>query len=84
VAHILLIQEDDETEDAYAARVDSVGSRLAANEDFATIAADASDDIGSSFVGGDLGFTDGSGLSRFDGRCDFCFRGGWYFAPCDN
>jgi peptidyl-prolyl cis-trans isomerase D len=24
------------------------------------IAADASDDIGSSFVGGDLGFTDGS------------------------
>jgi peptidyl-prolyl cis-trans isomerase D len=60
VAHILLIQEDGETEDAYAARVDSVGSRLAANEDFATIAADASDDIGSSFVGGDLGFTDGS------------------------
>lgn len=60
VAHILLIQEDDETEDAYAARIGSVGSRLAANEDFATIAADASDDIGSSFVGGDLGFTDGS------------------------
>lgn len=60
VAHILLIQQDDETEDAYAARIDSVGSRLAANEDFATIAADASDDIGSSFVGGDLGFTDGS------------------------
>ena len=60
VAHILLIQQDDETEDAYAARIDSVGSRLAANEDFATIAADASDDIGSSLVGGDLGFTDGS------------------------
>lgn len=60
VAHILLIQQDDEIEDAYAARINSVGSRLAANEDFATIAADASDDIGSSFVGGDLGFTDGS------------------------
>ena len=60
VAHILLIQEDDETDEAYATRIDEVGSRLAADEDFAAVAADASDDIGSSFVGGDLGFTDGS------------------------
>ena len=60
VAHILLIQEADETDEAYAARIDEVDARLGSDEDFAAIAADASDDIGSSFVGGDLGFTDGS------------------------
>ena len=60
VAHILLVQNDDETDQAYAERINVVGARLAADEDFAAIAADASDDIGSSFVGGDLGFTDGS------------------------
>lgn len=60
VAHILLVQNDDETDQAYAERIKVVGARLAADEDFAAIAADASDDIGSSFVGGDLGFTDGS------------------------
>jgi len=60
VAHILLVQNDDETDQAYAERINVVGARLAADEDFAAIAADSSDDIGSSFVGGDLGFTDGS------------------------
>ena len=60
VAHILLVQNDDETDQAYAERINVVGARLATDEDFAVIAADASDDIGSSFVGGDLGFTDGS------------------------
>ena len=60
VAHILLVQNDDETDQAYAERISTVGARLASDEDFAAIAADASDDIGSSFVGGDLGFTDGS------------------------
>jgi len=60
VAHILLIQEDDETDEVYAGRIKAVADRLAADEDFAAVAADASDDIGSSFVGGDLGFTDGS------------------------
>ena len=60
VAHILLVQNDDETDQAYAERINVVGARLAADEDFAAIAADASDDIGSSFVGGDLGFTDGT------------------------
>lgn len=60
VAHILLVQNGDETDQAYAERINVVGARLAADEDFAAIAADASDDIGSSFVGGDLGFTDGS------------------------
>lgn len=60
VAHILLIQEDDETDEIYAGRIKAVADRLVADEDFAAVAADASDDIGSSFVGGDLGFTDGS------------------------
>ena len=60
VAHILLIQEGDETDEIYAGRIKAVADRLVADEDFAAVAADASDDIGSSFVGGDLGFTDGS------------------------
>ncbi len=60
VAHILLIQEDDETDEVYAGRIKAVADRLVADEVFAAVAADASDDIGSSFVGGDLGFTDGS------------------------
>ena len=59
VAHILLIQEDDETDEIYAGRIKAVADRLVADEDFAAVAADASDDIGSSFVGGVLGFTDG-------------------------
>lgn len=60
VAHVLLTQAEEESDEAYAARVRAVGDRLALNEDFASVAADESDDIGSSFVGGDLGFTDGS------------------------
>ena len=60
VAHILLMQQDAETATEYQARIDEVGARLAAGEDFAEVAADASDDVGSAGFGGELGFTDGS------------------------
>lgn len=60
VAHILLTRAEDETGAGYAARVDDVAARIASGENFAEIASSASDDIGSSSIGGDLGFTDGS------------------------
>ena len=60
VSHILLIQGDDETPADYAQRIDEVAARLASGEDFAVVAEQGSDDIGSASMGGQLGFTDGS------------------------
>ena len=60
VAHILITQMDDEDDDGYQARIDAVSARLTSGDDFATIAQDLSDDIGSASIGGDLGYTDGS------------------------
>ena len=60
VAHILLTQADDEDSAGYQARVDAVSTRLASGDDFASIAQELSDDIGSASLGGDLGYTDGS------------------------
>ncbi len=60
VSHILLIRGDDESVEDYARRIDDVAARLAAGEDFAAVAAIASDDPGSAGMGGELGFTDGS------------------------
>lgn len=60
VSHILLIAGGDEAPEHYAGRIDDVAARLAAGEDFATLAAELSDDIGSAASGGDLGFTDGT------------------------
>ncbi|MDA9368035.1 SurA N-terminal domain-containing protein [Flavobacteriaceae bacterium] len=60
VAHILLMKQDAETAGEYQERIDEVGSRLDIGEDFAEVAADASDDVGSASFGGELGFTDGS------------------------
>ncbi|SDK26294.1 SurA N-terminal domain-containing protein [Microbulbifer yueqingensis] len=51
-AHILL-------EDADEAKIAEIQSRLEAGEDFAALAREYSDDVGSSEEGGDLGFTDG-------------------------
>ncbi|MEX2962097.1 SurA N-terminal domain-containing protein [Microbulbifer sp. TYP-18] len=51
-AHILL-------EDAAQDKVDEVQARLDAGEDFAELAKELSDDLGSSEEGGDLGFTSG-------------------------
>jgi peptidyl-prolyl cis-trans isomerase D len=60
IAHILLIQGDDESVEAYTRRVDDAASRIAADEDFADLAAELSDDVGSAALGGELGFTDGT------------------------
>ena len=60
IAHILLIQGDDESVEDYAGRIDEVASRIAAGEDFAELAGEVSDDVGSATLGGELGFTDGT------------------------
>ena len=60
VAHILITQMDDEDAAGYQTRIDAVSARLASGDDFAVIAQELSDDIGSASLGGDLGYTDGS------------------------
>lgn len=60
VAHILITPIDDENAAAYQARIDAVSARLANGDEFAVVAQDLSDDIGSASVGGDLGYTDGT------------------------
>ena len=60
VSHILLIQEDDESDATYRQRVAETAERIARGEDFADLAAELSDDLGSASLGGELGFTDGS------------------------
>lgn len=59
VSHILLIQEDGESDESYAQRLQDAQSALAAGEVFSAVAARVSDDIGSSNDGGDLGYTGG-------------------------
>lgn len=60
VSHILLIQSDDESDTAYGRRVADTAERIGRGEDFADLAAELSDDLGSASLGGELGFTDGS------------------------
>ena len=60
VAHILITQMDDEDSAGYQARIDAVSARLSTGDDFASIAQELSDDIGSASLGGDLGYTDGT------------------------
>jgi peptidyl-prolyl cis-trans isomerase D len=59
VSHILLIQGDDEADEAYAQRVQSAQTALTDGEAFSVVAERLSDDIGSSSDGGDLGYTAG-------------------------
>lgn len=54
-AHILI-----EFGDGAEAKLSQVQARLANGEDFAVVASELSDDIGSSELGGDLGMTDGA------------------------
>ena len=54
--HILLRVEDDSRAAAVEARLSDIRSRIAGGEDFATLAAEISDDPGSKTRGGDLGF----------------------------
>lgn len=59
VSHILLIQGDDEADEAYAQRIQSAQAALTDGEEFSVVAERLSDDIGSSSDGGDLGYTAG-------------------------
>ena len=60
VSHILLVQAGDEDDAAFAERV-ATAADLAQSEgaDFAALAEELSDDIGSASLGGDLGYTTG-------------------------
>ena len=60
VSHILLIQDDDESDANFAGRLAQVSDRLASGDEFADVAAELSDDLGSASLGGELGFTDGT------------------------
>ncbi|MEQ8800559.1 MAG: SurA N-terminal domain-containing protein, partial [Haliea sp.] len=59
VAHILLQQASGESDSEFAGRVEAVQAALDAGEEFAAVAAERSDDIGSAGNGGDLGFSAG-------------------------
>lgn len=59
VAHILLQQASDESDAEFADRIEAVQAALASGEEFATVAAERSDDVGSAGSGGDLGFSAG-------------------------
>ena len=60
VSHILLIQDDDESDANFAGRLAQVSDRLASGDEFGDVAAELSDDLGSASLGGELGFTDGT------------------------
>ncbi len=59
VSHILFEQKDDESDPEFLARIADVKVSLDAGGDFAALAREHSDDIGSASFGGDLGLTQG-------------------------
>ena len=60
VSHILLMRDEEETEQDFASRLSTVTTQLNDGVDFAAVAAALSDDLGSASMGGELGFTDGA------------------------
>ena len=60
VSHILLMRDEEETEQDFASRLSTVTAQLNDGVDFAAVAAALSDDLGSAAMGGELGFTDGA------------------------
>lgn len=56
VAHILVEFSDEMTEEAAGERAAEIYNRIKEGEDFAALAAELSDDVGSKDAGGDLGF----------------------------
>lgn len=59
ISHVLLEPGSDESATDFQARVSQVQAALDAGRDFAEVAREYSDDIGSASRGGDLGFTTG-------------------------
>jgi peptidyl-prolyl cis-trans isomerase D len=60
VAHILIEVNDDQSEQQAIDKVKQLKARIEAGADFAAVAEEASEDIGSASMGGDLGVTDGT------------------------
>ena len=60
VSHILLMRDEEETDQDFASRLSTVTAQLNDGVDFAAVAAALSDDLGSAAIGGELGFTDGA------------------------
>lgn len=59
VSHILFEQGSEESDEDLQQRVAAAQAALASGTEFATVAGEFSDDIGSAASGGDLGFTSG-------------------------
>lgn len=59
VSHIMFQLGDDESSEAFTARIEAVREKLSSGADFAALATEFSDDIGSASAGGDLGFSSG-------------------------
>jgi peptidyl-prolyl cis-trans isomerase D len=59
VSHILFEAGADESAEEVQARIDAARARLAEGVDFAEVAREFSDDVGSSTMGGDLGYSSG-------------------------
>jgi len=59
VSHILFEQGAGESDAALNERIEAAVARLDEGEDFAAVARELSDDVGSADLGGDLGFTAG-------------------------
>ena len=59
VSHILFEERAESAEESQQQRVAAAQAKLAAGADFADVAAELSDDVGSSASGGDLGYTSG-------------------------
>jgi len=78
----ILVEVPDEADDADAkARIEAAAKRINAGEDFAAVAADASDDSGSAREGGDLGYViKGSFDQSFDDAL-FALQQGEVSAP---
>ena len=60
VSHILLMKNEEETDQDFTNRLLTVTDQLDDGVDFADVAAALSDDLGSAAMGGELGFTDGT------------------------
>lgn len=59
-AHILLEVADGEDDEQVRQQLEAIAVRIAGGEDFAELAGEYSDDIGSRVMGGDLGYSDGT------------------------
>ncbi len=66
-AHILVETSDEVSDEQALEKINGIAARIADGEDFAELAKESSDDLGSAQAGGDLGFASkGSFVPEFD------------------